>query len=42
LLLATQPGDKIIVPDFIFVSTINGFVLRGGSSDDEETVERRQ
>ncbi len=29
LILAIQPGDEVIVPDFTFVSTINAFVLRG-------------
>ena len=29
LLLAIQPGDEVIVPDFTFVSTINAYVLRG-------------
>ncbi len=29
LLLDIQPGDKVIVPDFTFVSTINAFALRG-------------
>src|SRR5215211_3323904 len=29
LLLDTQPGDEIIIPDFTFVSTVNAFVLRG-------------
>ena len=29
ILLDIQPGDEIIVPSFTFVSTVNGFVLRG-------------
>jgi dTDP-4-amino-4,6-dideoxygalactose transaminase len=29
LLLDIQPGDEVIVPSFTFVSTVNGFVLRG-------------
>lgn len=29
LLLEIQPGDKVIVPSFTFVSTANAFVLRG-------------
>jgi dTDP-4-amino-4,6-dideoxygalactose transaminase len=29
LLLDIQPGDRVIVPAFTFVSTINAFVLRG-------------
>jgi dTDP-4-amino-4,6-dideoxygalactose transaminase len=29
ILLNTQPGDEVIVPDFTFVSTVNAFVLRG-------------
>lgn len=29
LLIDTQPGDEIIMPDFTFVSTANAFVLRG-------------
>ncbi len=29
LLLDIQPGDEVIVPAFTFVSTVNGFVLRG-------------
>ncbi len=29
LLLNIQPGDEVIVPSFTFVSTANGFVLRG-------------
>jgi dTDP-4-amino-4,6-dideoxygalactose transaminase len=29
LLLDTQPGDEVIIPDFTFVSTVNAFVLRG-------------
>src|SRR5690606_36630676 len=29
LLLVLRPGDEIIVPSFTFVSTVNGFVLRG-------------
>jgi dTDP-4-amino-4,6-dideoxygalactose transaminase len=29
LLLAIQPGDEVILPDFTFVSTVNAFVLRG-------------
>lgn len=29
LLLDIKPGDKVIVPSFTFVSTINAFVLRG-------------
>jgi dTDP-4-amino-4,6-dideoxygalactose transaminase len=29
LLLAIEPGDEVIVPDFTFVSTVNAFVLRG-------------
>jgi dTDP-4-amino-4,6-dideoxygalactose transaminase len=29
LLLDLQPGDEVIFPSFTFVSTVNGFVLRG-------------
>jgi dTDP-4-amino-4,6-dideoxygalactose transaminase len=29
LLLDIRPGDEVIVPDFAFVTTVNGFVLRG-------------
>src|SRR5687768_124550 len=29
LLLDIAPGDEVIVPSFTFVSTANGFVLRG-------------
>lgn len=29
ILLDTQDGDEVIIPDFTFVSTINAFVLRG-------------
>src|SRR5690349_12477343 len=29
LLLDIQPGDEVIIPAFTFVSTVNGFVLRG-------------
>jgi dTDP-4-amino-4,6-dideoxygalactose transaminase len=29
ILLDTQPGDEVIIPDFTFVSTVNAFVLRG-------------
>jgi dTDP-4-amino-4,6-dideoxygalactose transaminase len=29
ILLAIQPGDEVIIPDFTFVSTVNAFVLRG-------------
>ncbi|WP_166209766.1 dTDP-4-amino-4,6-dideoxygalactose transaminase [Cognatiluteimonas telluris] len=29
LLLDLQPGDEVIMPSFTFVSTANGFVLRG-------------
>lgn len=29
ILLDTQPGDEVIMPDFTFVSTVNAFVLRG-------------
>jgi dTDP-4-amino-4,6-dideoxygalactose transaminase len=29
LLLNIQPGDEVIVPSFTFVSTANGFILRG-------------
>lgn len=29
LLLDIQPGDKVIVPSFTFVTTVNAFVLRG-------------
>lgn len=29
LLLDIQPGDEVIFPSFTFVSTVNGFVLRG-------------
>lgn len=29
LLLDTQPGDRVIIPSFTFVSTANAFVLRG-------------
>src|SRR5689334_82626 len=31
LLLNIQPGDEVIVPSFTFVSTVNAFVLRGGT-----------
>jgi dTDP-4-amino-4,6-dideoxygalactose transaminase len=31
LLLDIQPGDEVICPAFTFVSTINGFVLRGAT-----------
>ncbi len=30
LLLDIKPGDKVLVPSFTFVSTVNAFVLRGG------------
>ncbi|WP_348250966.1 aminotransferase class I/II-fold pyridoxal phosphate-dependent enzyme, partial [Salmonella enterica] len=30
LLLDIQPGDEVTMPSFTFVSTRNGFVLRGG------------
>lgn len=30
LLLDIEPGDEIIMPSYIFVSTANAFVLRGG------------
>src|ERR1700687_6156850 len=29
LLLDIQPGDEVIMPSYTFVSTANGFVLRG-------------
>lgn len=29
ILLDSQPGDEVIIPDFTFVSTVNAFVLRG-------------
>lgn len=29
LLLNIEPGDEVIIPSFTFVSTVNGFVLRG-------------
>jgi dTDP-4-amino-4,6-dideoxygalactose transaminase len=31
ILLDTQPGDEVIIPDFTFVSTVNAFVLRGAN-----------
>jgi dTDP-4-amino-4,6-dideoxygalactose transaminase len=30
LLLDVEPGDEVIMPSFTFVSTANGFALRGG------------